>query len=357
MTNKFPAQRLGTQSLTTRHIRAAFVFAALVTAAVGPLHATPANASAANDNNDRNFPGAAPDWYSTAAPPSYADGLPGQWVEWENKPEGLKINYFSPQGGFPGDDKPDIYITSAASDSDPASSTEQRVTIDPSSAPQLRSDLGAMTAGFALPTANSAVKLTDPELPIDDVTVNSGGSFTITRPPIPADCNADDPQVYEVLLAMLSQDQRKYLVEAQVTFPDRIKARDAQCVAAANADQTSATPTAAPDTASIGTDNSSVQQQPVQSSQISAPGDDWLPFVVFLVLLAGFATAVWIFAKRHGFLGKHHLAIQPAPGIAPSGDPSLIQFDNLGNHVGSIRNYFAKSQNNEHAEQEVGVNV
>lgn len=355
MTKMIPAQRIATRSLTARRIRTVYVIAAFGTAVIGLLNAIPANASTANDNDDRNFPGTAPDWYSTASPPIYADGLPGKWVEWENKSEGLKINYFSPQGGFPGDDKPDIYITSAARESDPASSTEQRVTIDPSSSPQLRSDLGTMTAGFVLPKTNSALQLTDPELPADDVTVNSGGSFTITRPPIPADCNADDPQVYEVLLAMLSQDQRKYLVEAEATFPDRIKARDAQCAAAANADQSSATPTAAP--ASIGADSSSVQQQPVQTSQSGAPGDDWFPFAVFLALLAVIATAVWILAKRYGFLGRHHIAIQPAAGIPPSGDPSLIQFDNLGNHSGSIRNYFAKSQSNEQTGQEVGINV
>jgi hypothetical protein len=222
-------------------------------------------------------------WFDAAPPAPYADSAPPAAVMEDLKVKGIvdqRIVYYSPQGGAPSADSVDIQLRNMVP------SATDTLTFNLNLFPQFSSDIGTtLQAGQIVPTAD------DTGLP----TVLFGdssqyGIVVIKRAPIPADCSATDPSSQIVHLAMLGENQHKYMIDVALTWGARsdsaLKAWNARCEALS-------TPT--PTAAALPQGPSNIS---TYGSATTLPGYNYGPPIGYSALLVvAIFVLVWLYRR------------------------------------------------------------
>jgi len=171
--------------------------------------AGPASGAVTPDTDGRTFPEFAPAWYTTTSGPSYVTGNPPAPVILDASGDGLRITYYAPSGGFPGDESPDIDVRQVAT------LATNSLQFDLTRSSGLAAAFGStFIDGVVLP---DEIGITA-EPPI---TSFSGGAFFVQRPAMSTACDVADPTSYDIQLVLLTANQQKYLVHAHAVFGDR----------------------------------------------------------------------------------------------------------------------------------------
>jgi hypothetical protein len=224
-----------------------------------------------------------PAWYSTAegaaySPASYPN--PFFWTTGSDNKEYLKVSYWGPGGRGPGPNQPDATLRVISSDPERAS-----VSMSQS---QFSKDISLLTDGFVLPDSNGARQSVA-------VRFDGFGDLTLSRPSMPADCSVDDPTIFTgIPVVALGQNQRKYLLNIDVTFANRTAERTAQCAKT----QPTVVPVDPNQSGSIGTNQGySSQFVPPQTVDLATPLTDGVRATIIVGILM---TALLLFI-RHRF--------------------------------------------------------
>lgn len=153
----------------------------------------------------------APDWYSTASPPSYGrttqTPIPifDTWVDPAAPGAFLRLGYWSTDGSGPGSEVPDVEVTVAAETVD--------TVVVPFAQTSLTSAIGPIVDVYA-PDMSDGSPLVRAEL-------TSESTLTLHRPTITESCLNGDPWNFpDVRIVVLTQSFTKYLVELDVSFGD-----------------------------------------------------------------------------------------------------------------------------------------
>ncbi|WP_166999118.1 hypothetical protein [Paramicrobacterium fandaimingii] len=190
----------------------------------------PVSSQAAEGDDERGYPEIVPAWYLTAASAPYEGASPSNGMDESLSDTGLSVAYFMPDGGAPSSGQGDISVTYMA----PSGVASSTITFTLNTLPDLTAEMGSdnepvhFTDGILLPT-NDNRSATFPDVRI------SAGTVVLTRAATPEDCDADDPSSFEFQLAMLADNEYKYLVDVDVDFGARPEieqtTRETKCAA------------------------------------------------------------------------------------------------------------------------------
>ena len=320
-----------------RHVAtfAALTFGFIAVAA--PAHA---------DEPSPRFPEIGFEWYVTAPAFSGYDvtSAPAPRIDESMKESGLVVTYYKPTGSGPGPEEADIQIRATQPfDVVPAS---DRIDIDLASFGQLEVDLNArLIDGILLPTptvvdAGSATVISKPTI------AWNGSVLSVIRPAMHERCSASDVQDFSLQLAILGDNNAKYLTTVDVSFGQRSKAaqdeHEARC--SSGPETPSPTPSSVEDqseTARSAT-ASPTTMSPAEINASSDSGDEHevKPLYIiaaFAIVVIGFIViAVRRFKRgRLDVDGEGHILNKPIRNSTTWGDGSTGSDSRSANNEGS----------------------
>jgi hypothetical protein len=281
-----------------------FAKSALAIACLAPISGLWLGAGAASAIEPA--PDVTPDWYSTMQHAVYAQGAGAltqtENSRWSEKDSTWTLSYWHPSGSGPAPGQPDADLTIIATGPDAASTTLYNS--------QFALDVSPLYDGFVLRDQQGVIS------PVK-VDFDGQGDLTFTRPPMPSDCNAQDPQQYVFNMATRGK-LRQYLVNVRVTFANREQQRAQRC----NTAMAPVTETPAPANGSSGTGSQKFGGSPtfgsasafqVPQARIDTPVTDFVQTVIFVGLLVGAGIAVTKFIRRKKSSTPLDLGVEGVP--------------------------------------------